>query len=76
LVSDGVRTFTKAVSGETETELQRSIVNGAGETLRTGIPNTVGGVIYTRRTYNAKGQLVKEQTDAETAATTMAPTLW
>ena len=62
LVSDGVRTFMKAVSGETETELQRSIVNGAGETLRTGIPNTVGGVIYTRRTYNAKGQLVKEQT--------------
>ena len=76
LVSDGVRTFMKAVSGETETELQRSIVNGAGETLRTGIPNTVGGVIYTRRTYNAKGQLVKEQTDAGNAATTMAPTLW
>ena len=22
-------------------------VNGAGETLRTGVPNTVGGVIYT-----------------------------
>lgn len=38
LVSDGVRTFTKAVSGETQTELQRSIVNGAGETLRTGRP--------------------------------------
>ena len=32
LVSDGVRTFTKTVSGETETELQRSIANGAGET--------------------------------------------
>ena len=76
LVNDGVRTFTKAVSGETETELQRSIVNGAGETLRTGIPNTVGGVIYTRRTYNAKGQLVKEQADAGNAATAMAPTLW
>ena len=76
LVSDGVRTFTKAVSGETETELQRSIVNGAGETLRTGVPNTVGGVIYTRRTYNARGQLIKEQTDAGNAATTMAPTLW
>ena len=40
------------------------------------MPNTVGGVIYTRSTYNAKGQLTKEQTDAETAATTMAPTLW
>ena len=76
LVNDGVRTFTKAVSGETETELQRSIVNGAGETLRTGVPNTVGGVIYTRRTYNAKGQLVKEQADAGNAATAMAPTLW
>ena len=76
LANDGVRTFTKAVSGETETELQRSIVNGAGETLRTGVPNTVGGFMYTRNTYNAKGQLTKTQTDAETAATTMAPTLW
>ena len=63
LVNDGVRTFTKAVSGETETELQRSIVNGAGETLRTGIPNTVGGVIYTRRTYNAKGQCFDGKAD-------------
>ncbi|MCI9266875.1 MAG: RHS repeat protein, partial [Akkermansia muciniphila] len=76
LVSDGVRTFTKAVSGETQTELQRSIVNGVGETLRTGVPNTVGGVIYTRNTYNARGQLTKTQTDAGNAATTMAPTLW
>ena len=76
LVADGVRTFMKAVSGETETELQRSIVNGVGETLRTGRPNTTGGVIYTRRTYNAKGQMTKEQTDAGNAATTMAPTLW
>ena len=76
LVADGVRTFTKAVSGETQTELQRSIVNGVDETLRTGVPNTVGGVIYTRNTYNAKGQLTKTQTDAGNAATTMAPTLW
>ena len=76
LVNDGVRTFTKTVSGETETELQRSIVNGVGETLRTGVPNTIGGFIYTRRTYNAKGQMTKEQTDAGNAATTMAPTLW
>ena len=76
LANDGVRTFTKVVSGETETELQRSIVNGIGETLRTGVPNTVGGVIYTRNTYNAKGQLTKTQTDAGNAATTMAPTLW
>ena len=76
LVADGVRTFMKAVSGETETELQRSIVNGVEETLRTGVPNTTGGTIYTRSTYNAKGQMTKEQTDAGNAATTMAPTLW
>ena len=38
------------------------IVNGVGATLRTGRPNTIGGVIYTRNTYNAKGQLTKEQT--------------
>ncbi|MCQ5042030.1 hypothetical protein, partial [Akkermansia muciniphila] len=55
LVSDGVRTFPKAVSGETEFELQRMIVNGVGETLLTGLPNTSGVVIYTRNTYNAKG---------------------
>ena len=61
LVSDGVRTFTKAVSGETQTELQRSIVNGAGETLRTGGPNTTGGVIYTRNTYNAGGSSPKRR---------------
>lgn len=76
LVSDGIRTVTKAVSGETETELQRGIVNGVGETLRTGQPNTMGGTIFTRHTYNAKGQLTQMQTDAESAATTMAPTLW
>ena len=76
LVNDGVRTFTKAVSGETEIELQRSIVNGVGETLRTGDPNTTGGVIYTRNTYDAKGRLTKTQVDAGNAATTMAPTLW
>ena len=73
LVSDGVRTFTKAVSGETQTELQRSIVNGAGETLRTGVPNTVGGVIYTRNTYNARGQLTKTQTDACLLYTSPSP---
>ena len=33
-------------------------------------------VIYTRHTYNARGQLTKTQTDAGNAATTMAPTLW
>lgn len=76
LVNDGVRTFTKAVSGKTQTELQKAIVNGVGETLRTSVPNTKGGTIYRRHTYNAKGQLVKTQTDAETSATTMAPTLW
>lgn len=76
LVSDGIRTFTKTVSGETETELQRMIVNGVGEPLRTGVPNTTGGMIYTRTTYNAKGQITREQTDAGNAATTMAPTLY
>lgn len=34
------------------------------------------GAIYTRNTYNAKGQLTRTQVDAETAATAMAPTLW
>ena len=76
LVSDGVRTFTKAVSGETATELQRSIVNGVGETLRRAVPHTTGGFIYTRSTYNALGHLIKEQTDTGSDTSAMAPTLW
>ena len=76
LANDGIRIYTRAITGGTEVELQRSIVNGIGETLRTGVPNTSGGIIFTCHTYNAKGQLIKEQTDAETSATTMAPTLW
>lgn len=75
LVNDGIRTSVRAVSPETETEIRKNIVNGFGEILRTGVPNTVGGIIYTRYTYNAKGQITREQVDAGNAATTMAPTL-
>ncbi|MEG0587970.1 MAG: sugar-binding protein, partial [Akkermansia sp.] len=76
LANDGIRTYTKAIIGGMEVELHRTIANGIGEALRTGVPNTSGGIIFTRNTYNAKGQLIKAQTDAETSATTMAPTLW
>lgn len=76
VVNDGLRTCTRTVSGQTEVELQRVIVNGFGETLRIGMPNTKGSMIYTRHTYNAQGQLVKMQVDAGSAATTMAPTLY
>lgn len=76
LVNDGIRTRTIAVSGENEVELQKVIVNGVGETLRSGTPNTTGGTVYTRYTYNGKGQLTKTQVDAGNAATTMAPSLW
>lgn len=76
IVNDGLRTCTSAVSGQSEVELQRVIVNGFGETLRIGTPNTKGSMIYTRQTYNDKGQLAKMQVDAGSAATTMAPTLY
>ena len=76
LVNDGIRTCVRAITGETQTELQRSIVNGISEPLRTGQPNTTGGVIFTRHTYDAKGRLTQTQVDAESAATTMAPVLY
>ena len=54
--------------------LRQNIVNGFGQTVVQAQPNTIGGFIYTRSEYNAKGQLVKQYQDTgwnteKTAAT-------
>lgn len=43
--------------------LSQNIVNGFGQTTVQAQPNTLGGFIYTRSEYNAKGQLVKQYQD-------------
>ena len=49
--------------------LSRSLSNGFGETVWQEHPNTLGGFIVTKNTYNNKGQLVRTQIE------NMAPTL-
>ena len=49
--------------------LSRTLANGFGQTIRQDQPNTQGSFIITKRLYNAKGQLVRSQTED------MAPTL-
>ena len=49
--------------------LARQLSNGFGETVREDIPNTQGGWISTRITWNARGQQIRRQTEQ------MAPTL-
>ncbi|MDO5465119.1 MAG: RHS repeat-associated core domain-containing protein [Akkermansia sp.] len=62
---------TKLANGAT---IAQSITNGFGQTVVQAQPNSIGGFIYTRSEYNAKGQLVKQYQDtgwntAKTAAT-------
>ena len=62
---------TKLANGAT---IAQSITNGFGQTVVQAQANTLGGFIYTRSEYNAKGQLVKQYQDtgwntAKTAAT-------
>ena len=49
--------------------LSRSLSNGFGETIQQERPNTLGGFIVTRNTYNSKGQLIRTGTED------MAPTV-
>ena len=54
--------------------VSQSITNGFGQTIVQAKPNTLGGFIYTRNEYNARGQMVKQYQDtgwntAKTAAT-------
>ena len=56
--------------------LSQSITNGNGQTIVTATPNTLGGFIYTRSEYNAKGQLTKQYQDTDSGTETTAPTLY
>ena len=66
-----LRTTLRNAAGDI---VSQSITNGFGQTIVQAKPNTLGGFIYTRNEYNAKGQLVKQYQDtgwntAKTAAT-------
>ena len=54
--------------------LSQDIVNGFGQTVVQAQPNTLGGFIYTRREYNAKGQMVKQCQDTGWNTDKTAPT--
>ena len=73
-VSDGMRRTRRLAelpSGATEpVVLSREITNGFGETIRAGTPDTLGGMIYERRSYDARGLLVRAGTDG------LAPVLY
>ena len=56
--------------------LSQSITNGNGQTIVTATPNTLGGFIYTRSEYNAKGQLTKQYQDTGSGTESTAPTLY
>ena len=56
--------------------LSQNITNGNGQTIVTATPNTLGGFIYTRSEYNAKGQLTKQYQDTGSNTATTAPTLY
>ncbi len=56
--------------------LSQNITNGNGQTIVTAAPNTLGGFIYTRSEYNAKGQLTKQYQDTGSNTATTAPTLY
>ena len=56
--------------------LSQSITNGNGQTIVTATPNTLGGFIYTRSEYNAKGQLTKQYQDTGSDTEPTAPTLY
>ena len=73
-VSDGMRRTRRLAelpAGATEpVVLSREITNGFGETIRAGTPDTLGGMIYERRSYDARGLLVRAGTDG------LAPVLY
>ena len=56
--------------------LSQSITNGFDQEIATAAPNTLGGFIYTRSEYNAKGQLTKQYQDTGSNTAATAPTLY
>ena len=56
--------------------VSQTIINGFGQTIVQAKPNTLGGFIYTRNEYNAKGQLVKQYQDTGWNTEKTASTLY
>ena len=56
--------------------VSQTITNGFGQTIVQAKPNTLGGFIYTRNEYNAKGQLVKQYQDTGWNTEKTAPLLF
>ncbi|MBQ8900467.1 MAG: hypothetical protein IJY72_05875, partial [Akkermansia sp.] len=54
----------------------QTIINGFGQTIVQAVPNTLGGFIYTRSEFNAKGQMVKQYQDTGWNTEKTAPTLF
>ena len=73
LSGNNERVTTKLPSGEI---IAQSISNGFGQTIVQAQPNTLGGFIYTRSEYNAKGQMVKSYQDTGWNTAKTAPTLY
>jgi len=73
LSGNNERVTTKLPSGEI---IAQSITNGFGQTIVQAQPNTLGGFIYTRSEYNAKGQMVKSYQDTGWNTEATAPTLF
>ncbi len=67
------RTTEKLADG---TIIGQVIVDGFGQTVVVTSPATNNRYIYTRREYNAKGQLVKQYQDTGYNTTSTAPTLY
>lgn len=68
-----LRTTLRNVAGDI---VSQSITNGFGQTIVQAKPNTLGGFIYTRNEYNAKGQLVKQYQDTGWNTEKTAPALF
>ncbi|MBQ3548762.1 MAG: RHS repeat protein, partial [Oscillospiraceae bacterium] len=73
LSGNNERVTTKLPSGEI---IAQSITNGFGQTIVQAQPNTLGGFIYTRSEYNAKGQMVKSYQDTGWNTSATAATLF
>lgn len=70
MASDGLRVTTTVLNGTARVVRGRVITDGFGQQIRVATVHTRNGSNYRHLTYNAKGQLVRDQLE------TLAPTLY
>ena len=73
LSGNNERVTTRLPGGEI---IAQSISNGFGQTTVQAQPNTLGGFIYSRSEYNARGHLTKQYQDTGWNTEKTAPTLY